>query len=252
MAGNAEIPESNLERLARTITPEQVKVLVGTFYQSHEPALLLDPDYRFMMANRAAELRIGYTSDQIHIDSLRLQPEVFRRLREICQDQFDNQGKKFFELKGIAYGSSNKATSFLFNIKVSRMRDGGAVVYLQKVAKQPYKQQEGDLVVAAPAFIDDHWNRKDLWRGETFEEKLNAAYLCAQQRRVVIDLSRTKDVGYLQAREMAKKIREMHKIILLDPKPEVYEQLHLNGEGVPADRFYYSINTSLAPAPKPV
>ncbi|MEM2916184.1 MAG: hypothetical protein QXT19_02400 [Candidatus Woesearchaeota archaeon] len=251
MAGNTEVPESNLERLARTLRPEQVKALVGTFYQNHEPALLLGPDYEFVMANRAAELKLGYTSDQIYLDSLRLQPEVFRRLRKICQDQFDNQGKKFFELKGVAYGSSNKATSFLFNIKVSKMRSGGAVVYLQKVAKLPYKQQEGDLVVEAPRYIDDHWNRKDLWHGETFEEKLNAAYLCAQQRRVVINLSKTKEVGYLQAREMAKKVSERHNIILLNPKPEVYEQLHLNGEGVPADRFYYSINTTLAPAPKP-
>lgn len=251
MAGNTEVPESNLERLARTIRPEQVKALVNNFYQSHEPALLLGPNYEFVMANRAAELRLGYTSDQISMDSLRLQPEVFRRLREICQDQFDNQGKKLFELKGVAYGSSNKATSFLFNIKVSKMRSGGAVVYLQKVARQPYKQQEGDLVVEAPRFIDDHWNRKDLWHGKTFEEKLNAVYLCAQQRRVVIDLSRTKEVGCLQAREIAKKVSEMHNIIFLNPKPEVYEQLHLNGEGVPADRFYYSINTMLSPAPKP-
>ncbi|MEM4247031.1 MAG: hypothetical protein QXF14_01790 [Candidatus Woesearchaeota archaeon] len=112
-----DVPESNLERLARTIRPEQVKALIGTFYKTNETALLLDADYRFVMATRAAELRLGYSSDQILIDSLKLQPEVFKRLREICQEQFDKQGKKFFELKGVPYSSSNKETSFLFNIK---------------------------------------------------------------------------------------------------------------------------------------
>ncbi|MEM4239817.1 MAG: hypothetical protein QXM31_01745 [Candidatus Woesearchaeota archaeon] len=246
-----DVPESNLERLARTIRPEQVKALIGTFYKTNETALLLDADYRFVMATRAAELRLGYSSDQILIDSLKLQPEVFKRLREICQEQFDKQGKKFFELKGVPYSSSNKETSFLFNIKVSRLRNGGAVVYLQKVAKQPYQQQEGDLVVSAPGFIDDHWNRKDLWHGETFEEKLNAAYLCAKQRRVVIDLSKTRDIGYCQAAEISAKVKDLPGIIFIEARPEIYEMLHQNGKGVPADRFYYKINATISPVPKP-
>ncbi len=241
--------ESDLERLVRTIKPEQIRALVGSFYRKDDAVLLLDANYNFTLATRTAELKLGYSSDTILLDSLKLKPEVFRRLNELCQEQFDKEGKKDFELRGIAYASSDGKTDFLLNIRVVRIPLGGAVVYLRKVAKQPYQKQEEDLVVTAPTFIDDHWNRRDIWRGETFEEKLNAAYLSADQgRRVIIDLSRTKDIGLFQAKDIIDATRNKHSIIFLNARPDVYEQLHQNGKGVPAERFVYSVE--LVPVPK--
>ncbi len=248
---NKKLPqESDLERLARTIKPEQIRALIGAFYGKDDAVLLLDANYNFTLATRTAELKLGYCSDTILLDSLKLKTEVFRRLNELCHEKFEGERANSFELKGIAYSSSDEKTSFLLNIRVDRIQYGGAVVSLQKVARQPYQKKEEDLIVAAPNFIDDHWNRKDMWHGETFEEKLNAAYISAAHgRRVVIDLTRTRDIGFAQTQDIIKATKDKTGIIFLNAKPGVYESLHDNGRGIPAERLVY--NADLVPAPKP-
>jgi len=243
-------PESDLERIARTMHPAQAQAIAGLVYDMPQSVIVLDANYHFLLASRNAELLLGYNSDQIRIDSLRLQPEVFRRLEEVCRDQFDTQKKKQFELKGVAYASSDKATNFLLNAHVGKLAHGGAIVHLRKISKKNFQQQEGDLVLVAPHYIDDHAGRRDLWTGMTFEEKLNAAYLsAAQAKRVIIDLSRTEEITHLYAKALAHKARETQSVIFLNACPLVYDQLHMNGDGVPEDSFYYKNLPVLAPHP---
>jgi hypothetical protein len=243
-------PESDLERIARTMHPAQSQAIAGIVYDAPQSVMVLDANYQFLLASRQAELLLGYNSDQIRMDSLRLQHEVFRRLEEVCREQFDSQKKTQFELKGVAYSSSDKETNFVLNAQVRKLVRGGAVVNLRKVSKRNYQQQEGDLVVTAPRFIDDHAGRKDLWTGLTFEDKLNAAYLSAAQgKRVIIDLARTDEITYTHAKALAHKSRDAHNILFLNARPAIYDALHMNGGGVPADRFYYDTAPVLAPRP---
>lgn len=230
--------------------PAQAQAIAGLVYDMPPSVMVLDANYQFLLASRNAELLLGYNSDQIRMDSLRLQPEVFRRLEEVCRDQFDTRKKKQFELKGVAYASSDKVTNFLLNAQVSKLAHGGAIVYLRKISKKNFQQQEGDLMLAAPRFVDDHAGRKDLWTGLTFEDELNAAYLSAAQgKRVIIDLSRTEEITHIYAKALAHKARETQSIIFLNACPMAYDQLHMNGDGVPADSFYYNNLPVLAPHP---
>ena len=236
--------DNNLERMVRTMKPEQAGVLTGLFYDRPEAVLLLDSNYNFFLASRKAEQELGYSTEDIRLDSKRYQSEVFRRLKEVCFNQFDRQKKQEFELKGVGYSSTDEKYNFLFNIRVEKLSNGGAIVHLMKVSRTQYHRLEEDVVVPVPNFVD---KRLDwLWPGDRegkFEGKLISEYINAtpQGRRIIIDLTKTRDIceGILELLIQLQKKDD--RILFLNPTDYIYSKLHDNGQGVPVTRLCSTI-----------
>jgi len=236
--------DAGLERVVRNIKPEQAGALLGLFYDMPDAVLLLDSNYKFFFASREAERQLGYKREDILLDSRRFQSEVFSRLKEVCCDQFDRLKKQDFELKGVGYSSTDSKYNFLFNVRVEKLGQGGAMVRLMNVSRAPYHRMEEDVTVVATKFLD---KRSDwLWPGDKkgeFVGKLMSEYINAtpQERRIIIDLTKTCDISEGILDLLIELQEKDHRILFLNPKPEIYEKLHKNGKGVPETRLCYAV-----------
>jgi len=245
--------KNGLERIVGKLNPEHVRTLAELVYAMDKPLLLLDSAYHLFFVSEQAEKLLGYSRGQIVLDTKKFQTEKKQSFDESAREFFAN-GVYTFNLKNVAYQSTDRKFNIVMDLHVERLHGGSIGVTFKRVdkyaaAREPawyqyrYGRAVGDRHITVRGYID---NRND----KRFLEDVDAAYVSIRgtANKLVIDLSHAKDIVPHIMTLLAAKAREPN-VLFVNPREESLYQGLLEKGVPPAQIQRHEPEGGMAPKP---